>query len=137
MIIDAKNQVLGRFATVAAKKALQGEDVIVVNCEKAVITGKKSVVLAKYKLLMEAGQPTKGPFIRRRPDMFVRRAIRGMLPRKRARGRDAFKRIKCFIDVPADIDAKKIETVKGADISGVATRKYVSVAEICRLIGGK
>ena len=39
MIINAENLILGRMTTYAAKKALQGEEVDIVNCEKAIITG--------------------------------------------------------------------------------------------------
>ena len=39
MIINADNLVLGRMAAIAAKQALLGEDVRIVNCEKAIITG--------------------------------------------------------------------------------------------------
>ena len=37
MIIDAKNLVLGRMATVVAKEALLGEKIDIINCEKAVV----------------------------------------------------------------------------------------------------
>ena len=38
MIIDATELIVGRFATVAAKKALLGERIDIINCEKAIIT---------------------------------------------------------------------------------------------------
>ncbi len=38
MIIDANNMILGRLASFAAKKALLGEKIDVINCEKAVIS---------------------------------------------------------------------------------------------------
>lgn len=137
MILDASNSRLGRLASVAAKKALLGEEVIVVNCEKAVITGRKKDIVSKYLLRLELGQPTKGPFFARRPDMFVRRTIRGMVPRKRARGRDAYARVKCFIGVPEGLSAQKLETVADADVSRSSTIKFITVKELCRLIGGR
>jgi len=42
MIIDATNLIAGRLATFVAKKALLGEEIEIVNSEKAVLTGKKS-----------------------------------------------------------------------------------------------
>ena len=45
MLLDAKNQILGRLASFVAKKALSGDTVIVLNAEKAVISGKEKEVL--------------------------------------------------------------------------------------------
>ncbi|MBI3034673.1 50S ribosomal protein L13 [Candidatus Woesearchaeota archaeon] len=135
MIIDAQNSILGRVCTIAAKKALSGEDILVVNCEKAVITGRKRDIVSKYRKRLELGQPTKGPFIARRPDMLVRRTIRGMLPWKRARGKAAFKRVKCFIGAPEGINAAEFQRIQKAFISGDSTLAFVTVKELCRLIG--
>ena len=45
MIIDGTNLILGRLASVAAKKALLGDDIIIVNCDKVLVTGtKKNIV---------------------------------------------------------------------------------------------
>ncbi|MBI2134062.1 50S ribosomal protein L13 [Candidatus Woesearchaeota archaeon] len=134
MIIDASNLILGRMASFAAKKALSGEEIIVINCEKAVITGRKNSILARYRLLMDIGQPTKGPFIPRRPDLLVRRVIRGMLPRKRARGREAYKKVKCYMEMPPEIKQDSVQTISSADINSRSTSKYVTVKELCRLI---
>jgi ribosomal protein L13 len=43
-IIDAKGLILRRFATYAAKQALLGNKVIVVNASQSVISGRKRVV---------------------------------------------------------------------------------------------
>ncbi|TAL55726.1 MAG: 50S ribosomal protein L13, partial [Nanoarchaeota archaeon] len=48
-IIDAKDSVLGRVATFAAKKALLGDNVIVVNADKAYISGDKHKIILDYK----------------------------------------------------------------------------------------
>ena len=40
-IIDGKNTVLGRLASFAAKEALKGEEIVVLNCEQVIITGNK------------------------------------------------------------------------------------------------
>ncbi|MEM3754809.1 MAG: uL13 family ribosomal protein, partial [Candidatus Bathyarchaeia archaeon] len=47
IIIDAKNSILGRLASYIAKKILQGNHVIVINVEKAIISGKKSSATKK------------------------------------------------------------------------------------------
>ena len=41
-IIDSEGAVLGRLCTVVAKRLLNGEDIAVVNSEKAIVTGKKN-----------------------------------------------------------------------------------------------
>ncbi len=134
-IIDANNLILGRMATEAAKRALLGESIDIVNCERAVITGKRKYILDKYAARRARGSNTRGPFTPRRPDMFVRRAIRGMLPYKRGRGRDAFSRIKCHRGVPAHLADKAPVALKGADISKLPTLKFITVQEICRSMG--
>ena len=45
VIIDASNLVLGRLASFAAKRALQGDEVIVFNAENAVISGTKANIV--------------------------------------------------------------------------------------------
>lgn len=135
MIINAENLILGRTATVVAKKALLGEKIDIVNCEKAVITGTKSVTLKKYLTRRHRGQPPKGPFIPRRPDMFVRRAIRGMLPYKQEKGEKAYKRVMCYLGIPDEFKDKKLETIQNANISKVPNLKYMSVEELCKQIG--
>ena len=137
MIIDAKDLILGRMAAVVAKKALLGEKIDVVNCEKAIVTGSKKDVLGKYVHKAERGGPFHGPFIPKLPDRFVRRIIRGMLNYKQERGREAFERIMCYISIPNSFKDKKIEKIKEADMSNIKTLKYVTVGDICRSLKGK
>jgi large subunit ribosomal protein L13 len=134
MIIDATNLKLGGISTLAAKAALKGETIDIVNCEKAVITGSKTDIVSKYQARRARGGPHWGPFINRRADHFVRRTIRGMLPYKTPRGSEAYKRIMCFIGNPNDLDA---QTIKQADITTSQTMKYMTVGQLCVLLGGK
>ncbi|MBU1198773.1 MAG: 50S ribosomal protein L13 [Nanoarchaeota archaeon] len=137
MLIDAKNLIVGRFATIAAKKALLGEKVDVINCEKAVISCSRENVLAKYKRLRAMGAPKKGPFLKRMPDRFVKRIIKGMLPMSRDRGKKALKNVKCHIGVPEQFKDKKADSVAGANADKLMTLKKVSVGEVCKLLGAK
>jgi len=137
MIIDAKNLILGRLASTAAKKAMLGDEVIIINSGKAVITGKKTDVLAKYKRKRSSKDALKGPFFPRRPDMFMKRTIRGMLPYKKDKGKTAFKRIRCYIGTPEEFKSQKAVTIKTADISKVPNLKYVTVESVCRELGAK
>lgn len=136
MIIDAKDLILGRVATVAAKKALLGETVDIVNCEHAVVSGDKQEVLRLYKRKKERGT-FKGPIFFRSPDRFVRRTVRGMLPYKQPKGRAAFERIMCYVGVPPEFAGKKLETIAEANVAKLPSNKYVRVREICRSLGGK
>ncbi len=135
MIIDAKNSILGRLGTVVAKKSLLGEKIDIINCENAVVVGKKREILTRYKHKFDRGIPSKGPFIPKTSDRFVRRAIRGMLPYKKDRGKNAFKNIKCYVGVPEEFKDKKYNEVKEAAMSKL--NKGITVREICQYLGGK
>ena len=136
MIIDATDLRLGRMATVVAKQALLGETIDIVNCENAVLTGNRDNVLGEYKNRLNR-ITYKGPIVRRMPDRFVKRTIRGMLPYKQYKGDKAFKRIKCYMGVPNQFKDKKFETIKEANIANVPSLRYVYVKEICKEIGAK
>lgn len=128
------NMVVGRIGTKISKSLLYGEEVVLINCEKAVFTGSKSNVLAKYKTNRERGVPLKGPYFPRRPDMFVRRVLRGMLPYKTLRGKEAFKRLKCYIGSPEEFKDKELTSFDEFHKDQKLTRT-VSVLEICRHLG--
>ena len=137
MIIDASYLILGRLASYTAKQALLGKKIDVVNCEKAIITGNKKWIIARHKQKREMGYPFKGPFIKRKPDRYVKRAIRGMLPYKQEKGRNAFEKIICHMGVPEKFKDEKLETIKTADVSKVPNLRYITVKEVCKSMGAK
>lgn len=137
MIINAENLILGRLASYAAKRALLGEKVEIVNCEKAVVTGNRQDVLNKYKRKRKMGDTFKGPFFSRLPDRLVRRTIRSMLPYKKDKGSKAFKRVMCYISVPDKFKDKNLETIKEANIKKARNLKYVYIKEISKELGAK
>ena len=62
IIVDAENSVVGRLGSFVAKKALQGNKVTVVNSEKAIIIGKKDIVINRYIERRQLGKGVqKGP----------------------------------------------------------------------------
>ncbi len=136
MIIDAKDAVLGRLGSYAAKQLLLGNKVEIVNCEESIVSGKKAAVLQNYIRRIDRKAPGKGPYLYRRPDMFVRRTVRGMLPFKKARGRDTFKNIRCYIGVPENLRNEKISVIEEAKAVKAQT-DYIKVKDICRAIGWK
>lgn len=136
MIIDANNLILGRLASFAAKKALLGEEIEIINCENAVITGDKDYILVRFKR-EKSKSIQKGPYVPKRSDRFVKRVIKRMLPNKVARGREPLKRVMCYIGVPDNLKNEKAETLKNADISKTPNMKFMNVEKLCRLMGGK
>ena len=137
MIIDAKDAILGRLSSYVAKQVLLGNRVDIVNCEESIVSGKKYAILNQYVRRLDRKAPGKGPFFYRRPDMFVKRTIRGMLPFKRARGRDAFKNIKCYIGVPENLKNQKASTIESASVEKLNSVDYLKVKDICKATGGK
>lgn len=137
MIIDANNLILGRLGTYAAKKALLGEKIDIINCESCVITGKRNKIFEDYDNKLKRGIPSKGPFTRRMPDRFVKRAIRGMLPYQKGRGRIAFKNIKCYMGVPENLKNQKFDTIKNANVEKLPNLRYIKIKDICIHIGAK
>ena len=135
MIIDAENLIVGRLASIVAKKALLGEKIDIVNADKAVIVGRKEGIFEKYKRQSERGEPFHGPFLPKKPDRLLKRIIRGMLPYKQTRGRDAFKRIKCHIGIPDELKDKKIISLEEADVTKTKNLRYINLAKICEFLG--
>lgn len=137
IIINAENQIIGRLASYVAKRAKEGVEVKVVNCEKAVVSGNKKDVLEKYKRKKNLGIPLQGPYFRRSPEFIVKRTIRGMLPYKKEKGSTAYSRVKCYRGVPADFAEKEHERVPEADYSKLTKAGVVTVGEISRHLGAK
>jgi len=137
MLIDANNLIVGRLGTFVAKKALLGERIDIINCEKAVMSGSKENVFAKYKQRQDMGVPKKGPFIKRMPDRFMKRILKGMLPMTKPRGREAVKKIRCYIGVPEQFKGKAAETLPEANADKLPTLKKVTIAEICKFLGAR
>jgi large subunit ribosomal protein L13 len=134
IFIDADGAVLGRLASEVAKRILNGEDITVVNAEKAVITGSRENVMAQYKLMRFVGSTRKGPFFPRMPDRILRRTVRGMLPFNQYRGRAAYKRLKVYIGVPAELG--KVQTEK-AGVRQLKNPRHIPLGEVSRLLGAK
>ena len=128
-IIDGKNATLGRLASYAAKECLNGESVVILNCDKIIITGNKKDIRENFgKKRERVGSAQKGPKISRSIDKIVKRAIRGMLPNHRTgRGREALKRIRCYKDIPKEFEGKE------KIISGKRkTTKFIEIKEMLK-----
>jgi len=138
IVIDATNQIMGRLASYAAKSALSGNTVIVLNAEKAVISGRKSNIVEEAKRRLKTrtlASQTTAPVHQRRPDLYLRRVVRGMLPWKKAKGKAAFHRVLVFMGVPEQYSKTKPAKIPDADASRLTT-PYLTLAALAEEIGG-
>src|SRR5512136_3067222 len=95
--VNAEGLIVGRMASKVAKRLLNGEEVTILNAEKAVFSGKKKAKILEAHIFLEVGAPVRGPFHYRRPDRFLRKTVRGMVPYKQPKGKAAYKRLKVFM----------------------------------------
>jgi len=131
IVIDGENAVLGRLASYAAKQALLGKDILIINSEKVIVIGNKTNITEKYKVRRaRGGAGLRGPLFPTEPERILKRTIRGMLGYKSGRGRLAFKRIKCFCGVPKELEGKKI-------IKAGRGKQGISLEEISKILKGK
>ncbi len=135
-IYDAANTILGRLGTQVAKDALLGEEVQVINCDKAIVSGKKTDIFKNEKeRRARKGYPLKSAKMPRLADRYVRRSIRGMLPWDKTRGREAYKRIMCHVGVPEELAGKDAIVVKDGQVSKLPTLKYITVEQLMKQLG--
>ncbi len=145
-LYNASNKILGRFCSQIAKRALLGEYIVIVNAKDAIISGSKGDIhtrhLAKLNI-STATNPRRGPFHERRPDTFMRRVIKQMLPRKKLRGKEALKRVHVYIaDIPErfKIRYQNLEPneILNADKQRLSYyNRYITLENLCHRIGWK
>ncbi len=134
-VIDAENAILGRMASDVARMLMKGEKVVIVNAEKAIITGPREFVFKKYKQRVDRADlanPRKGPKFPRRPDMLVKRTIRGMLP-KTNRGKQILRNLRVYMGIPDEF-AGKAEKI---EIAHPKRGDYMTIEELSEFLGWK
>ncbi len=136
-VLDADGLVLGRLASIAAKRSLAGEEIAIVNAERAVISGSRETVWGIYYRKRQRGSVEGGPFFPRRPDHILKRTIRGMLPYKRERGSEALKRVKVYVGVPAEFADAEMERPAEAHMSRLSRPRYTTLGDISTFLGAK
>jgi large subunit ribosomal protein L13 len=109
-IVDAENQVVGRVAEKVANvlrgktKAVftphvdTGDNVIIINAEKAVFTGKKEVQKEYMSFSGFMGghkEETAGARRRRHPELILESAVKGMVPHNRL-GRSILRKLHVY-----------------------------------------
>lgn len=116
-VVNGESLVLGRMCSKVAKRLLNGEQIVVVNAEKIIVSGKKKSRVAEAKEFLDVGAPERGPFHSRRPDRIVRKTVRGMLPWRLSKGKSAYKRLKVYLGIPKEFKDATLETDKFAQAS--------------------
>lgn len=133
-IVNAEGLILGRMSSKVAKRLLNGEEVVIVNAEKAVISGRRKQKIEEAREFLEVGAPKRGPFHYRRPDRIVLKTVRGMLPIRKPKGQLALAKLKVFMGVPEEIKNQKSETLSDAQASKLKGPS-LTLAELAREIG--
>lgn len=136
-IIDANGLILGRLASDVAKRLLAGEKVDIVNAEMAVISGSKLDTIGEYRNKLETGSTEFGPHFPKRPDRILKRTVRGMVPYRRARGRDAMARLKVHVGIPLELKGKDMIYVTEASMKRLSSNKYMRLGDVSTKMGGK
>lgn len=137
VVIDGTNLVAGRLSSRVAKLLLLGKNISIINCEKIMISGNKRSIIGEYKQYLKISSiinPKHGPFHSRRPDTIMRKMIRGMLPKNKATGKNAFKRLRTYIGSPTK--TRNMEKIK-LDKTEItkAPMHYTSMLELGKNVG--
>jgi large subunit ribosomal protein L13 len=125
VLIDADNQVLGRLATEAARRLRGkhktdftphvdcGDNVIIINAEKILLTGAK---MDDKEYIHHTGYPggqrkgTPKEMLAKKPTFVVEKAIRGMLPKNRL-GRALFRNLHVYAGPEHPHQAQQPKTI--------------------------
>jgi large subunit ribosomal protein L13 len=138
IVIDAAHSIVGRVASHAAKHVLRGSTIAIINCEQAIMTGRRKWILPHIAgIRADRGQIRHGPYMHRAADKFVRRIVRGMLPWNKRRGQEAYRDVMCYIGVPPQYKAVKAETVPKAHVTKLTTLNYITIEELTKHLGAK
>ena len=131
VVIDGRGCILGRVASNVAQRALDGERVALVNAEALIVTGREEDVVGRFAKRLEIGSD-RGPNYPKRPDGIAKRSIRGMLPYKRPRGRDALERVRVYVGDPYDGEA---EVIDGTTLDRLSNIRFVELGEVAEKLG--
>ncbi|XP_003384047.1 PREDICTED: 60S ribosomal protein L13a-like [Amphimedon queenslandica] len=110
IIVDAKDHLLGRLASIVAKQLLNGQKIVILRCEYINISGsiyRNKVKYLKFLRLRCNVKPSRGPFHFRAPSKIFWRTVRGMLPHKTERGKAALGRLSVYEGIPPMYIKKK------------------------------
>ncbi len=135
-VIDASGLVMGRAASLIAQRLLAGENIVVIRAEKAVVTGSRASVLETYRANRARGSVRSGPHFPRNPDRIFRRAVRGMVPHLKSRGKAAYDRLTVYIGCPEPYTNVSASSLPDAQ-ARPTLRTPLTLEEISRLLGAR
>ncbi|MFA9517848.1 50S ribosomal protein L13 [Halopenitus sp. H-Gu1] len=135
VVVDARDCILGRVASNVATRALDGDRVAVVNAENAVITGNEEDTMDTYHTRANLGSDS-GPYFPKRPDRIFKRAIRGMVPYKTDRGREAFENVRVYVGNPYERDDDYESVVlDGTSLDRLSNIKFTTIGDVSESLG--
>ena len=135
VVVDARDCILGRVASEVAQRALAGERVAIINAEDAIITGSKEDVFETYRTRLHLGSDS-GPYYPKRPDTIAKRAVRGMLPYKKTRGREALENVRVYVGNPYEgEDDSEAVVLEGTSLDRLSNIRFVHLHEISEQLG--
>merc|ERR1712243_385998 len=142
VVIDGRGHLMGRLASVVAKNILNGNKVVVVRCECINLSGNFYRNKLKYLDFLRKRcnvKPSRGAFHFRAPSKIFWRTVRGMIPHKTERGKDALKRLQTFEGVPPPYDKKKKMVIPSAlkVLRLKAGRRFCSLGRLGHEVGWK
>ena len=133
-LVNAEGLILGRMCSKVAKRLLNGEQVVIVNAEKTVISGKKKSKILEAHVFLEVGAPRRGPFHFRRPDRIVVKTVRGMLPMKQPKGKRALANLRVFLGIPLELKNETPQALPDAESTKLKGPQF-TLAELAKEIG--
>lgn len=139
IVVDATNCIAGRMCSHVSKLLLEGNRVAIVNAEKAMLSGNRYKTIGLYKEHLEINSvtnPIHGPFHPRRPDTILTKMVRGMVPKQKTHGIEAFQRLRVYIGVPEEVKGAKLESFEDSKITRPESY-YTTVGEVAKQIGWK
>lgn len=138
IVVDGSGQILGRLASIVAKRLLEGQRVVVVNAEKIVVSGDPVKLKRFYKDTILGVKSHYSHRLRpkrpRSPVRLFKAAVKGMLPKNNRRGREALSRLRVYIGVPEEYQGKEMVRFKEADSSRLS-RGYIELGAIAKELG--
>lgn len=132
MIIDAQDHILGRLATHIVEALKDGDEVHVVNAEKAIVKGNPNAIKKRYQEKFEVGSRDFGPYFPRAPHELLKRTVDGMLPDTNE-GEDMRSRLKVYSGQPDNLD--ETEIVEDAHEAGLPSSQYETLEGIADHLG--
>ncbi|MDA7974066.1 MAG: 50S ribosomal protein L13 [Nitrosopumilus sp.] len=138
IVVDGTGHIAGRLASRVAKLLIQGNRVSVINCEKIMISGTRSNIIAEYRDFLRINSvihPRHGPVHRRRPDTILTRMVRGMLPYgKKPSGVAAHRRLRAYVGSPRELRPLEKTRFEDAQIRRESSR-YTTMEDLGRTVG--